>query len=124
MGLRLLRLDSVKLGPTCIRLSSRSNARRGRHGQGEDYEGAQITCVRSSRQFALLLYHYGVLVCVTESSAVCPSAHVIHAVGPIYEPDEKDLVEKQLRSCYDASLDLAVEHSVGSIVRALVLTLF
>ena len=54
---------------------------------------------------------------MTESSLVCPSAHVIHAVGPIYDPDKVNLVEEQLQSCYEVSLDLAVENSVGSIVR-------
>jgi len=46
-----------------------------------------------------------------------PSAYVIHAVGPIYDPDETEHVEEQLQSCYKNSLNLAVENSVGSIVR-------
>jgi O-acetyl-ADP-ribose deacetylase (regulator of RNase III) len=56
---------------------------------------------------------------VSETPALPPSAYVIHAVGPIYETDEKALAARQLQSCYERSLDLAVVNSVGSVVRLL-----
>jgi len=44
------------------------------------------------------------------------SKHVIYTVGPVYSGGAKDIKAVQLESCYTTSLDLAVEHGVGSIV--------
>lgn len=42
--------------------------------------------------------------------------YVIHAVGPIYDKDEKEWCQDMLESCYQTSLDLAVQHECTSIV--------
>lgn len=55
------------------------------------------------------------LVCAPRAHALLSSKHVIHAVGPIYDDDEEERCEKQLKGCYDTSLALAVEHKLASI---------
>ncbi|KAH7099168.1 A1pp-domain-containing protein [Auriculariales sp. MPI-PUGE-AT-0066] len=44
-----------------------------------------------------------------------PAAHVIHAVGPIYDDDEADACEEKLQSCYHTSLQLCVENKIESV---------
>src|SRR5207342_3449036 len=43
-----------------------------------------------------------------------PARHVIHAVGPVWYGGEKD-EDALLAACYRTALDLAIEHSLGSI---------
>lgn len=43
-----------------------------------------------------------------------PAQYIIHAVGPIYRPDDPN-IPKLLASAYRRSLELAVEHQVKSI---------
>ncbi|KAK8119751.1 macro domain-containing protein [Apiospora kogelbergensis] len=44
-----------------------------------------------------------------------PCRNVIHTVGPIYDDPRPDRSEAALRSCYRASLDLAVQHGLKTI---------
>ncbi|KAL4255484.1 Macro domain-like protein [Pleurotus pulmonarius] len=44
-----------------------------------------------------------------------PALHVIHAVGPIYDSKDVETKESQLASCYQNSLDIAVNNSLKSI---------
>ncbi|KZV96260.1 macro domain-containing protein [Exidia glandulosa HHB12029] len=58
--------------------------------------------------------------CATGSAKITkgyklPSKHVIHAVGPIYDDEEDERCAKLLKSCYDTSLELAVENKLSSI---------
>lgn len=41
--------------------------------------------------------------------------HVIHTVGPIYDPEKADQQSKILESCYQNSLNLAKENDIHSI---------
>jgi O-acetyl-ADP-ribose deacetylase len=43
-----------------------------------------------------------------------PAKYVIHTVGPVYGKDPENQ-EKQLASCYENSLELAVEHNCKNI---------
>jgi len=58
--------------------------------------------------------------CETGSSKITkgyklPAKYVIHTVGPIYESTEIEKRQKQLRSCYRTSLDLALEYKIRHI---------
>lgn len=44
-----------------------------------------------------------------------PCNKVIHAVGPVYDPDHRQHSEEQLRGCYRTSLELAVRHHCKSV---------
>ncbi|KAF8072067.1 hypothetical protein FPV67DRAFT_1412700 [Lyophyllum atratum] len=44
-----------------------------------------------------------------------PSRHVIHTVGPVYSPLEKEEKARQLASCYRTSLEVGVENGVRHI---------
>ncbi|KAF9496819.1 A1pp-domain-containing protein [Pleurotus eryngii] len=44
-----------------------------------------------------------------------PALHVIHAVGPIYDPTNVETKESQLASCYRNCLDIAVNNSLKTI---------
>ena len=49
-----------------------------------------------------------------------PAKFVIHAVGPIYDPDDKKHCEEQLRSAYANSLVCAVGNGCGSVAFPLI----
>ncbi|KAI5477823.1 macro domain containing protein [Pseudohyphozyma bogoriensis] len=44
-----------------------------------------------------------------------PSKHILHTVGPIYPSSQKTKCEKQLRSCYESCLKLAVENGCKTL---------
>ncbi|KAJ3781994.1 hypothetical protein GGU10DRAFT_364988 [Lentinula aff. detonsa] len=44
-----------------------------------------------------------------------PSKHIIHTVGPVYSASFADIKARQLESCYQTSIDLAVERSLRHI---------
>ncbi|EMR67208.1 putative macro domain-containing protein [Eutypa lata UCREL1] len=44
-----------------------------------------------------------------------PCRKVIHTVGPVYRDNDVEWSEATLRSCYETSLELAVEHGLKSI---------
>lgn len=44
-----------------------------------------------------------------------PSKYVVHTVGPIYSSSKAELNANQLRSCYQKSLQIAVDHSLKHI---------
>jgi len=46
--------------------------------------------------------------------------HVIHAVGPIYSPRNVETNAAQLLSCYQVSLEIAVQNDLKHTVRSLV----
>lgn len=48
------------------------------------------------------------------------ASYIIHAAGPVYHPAEHDLCEKQLRSAYLSSLNLADEYHLSSIAFPLI----
>ena len=71
-------------------------------------------------------YNLPAYVGVTTSSDVYQSTdrkHVIHAVGPIYSPDQAAHCERLLESCYKVSLKLAVANGCETIVSMTVLAL-
>lgn len=49
-----------------------------------------------------------------------PAKYVIHAAGPIYREEERELCGRQLRAAYNNALRLAVEHGCGSIAFPLI----
>ena len=58
--------------------------------------------------------------CATGSAKISngyqlPAKHVIHAVGPVYDPGKVEKSAELLRGCYRTSLDLAVENGCKSI---------
>jgi len=58
--------------------------------------------------------------CLTGQSKITkgydlPARHIIHTVGPIYSPTEKEERAEQLASSYRTSLELAVENSLRHI---------
>lgn len=44
-----------------------------------------------------------------------PASHVIHTVGPIYSRSKKVECERKLRSCYETTLQLAVDNGLKSL---------
>ncbi len=61
----------------------------------------------------------------TGGAAITPgfklyAKYVIHAAGPVYDPVNKALCEKQLRSAYIESMKLAVENKCESIAFPLI----
>ncbi|KAF7375021.1 Macro domain-containing protein [Mycena sanguinolenta] len=44
-----------------------------------------------------------------------PSKHIIHTVGPVYSRSDVEARAQQLQSCYNTSLDLAVQHNLKHI---------
>ena len=44
-----------------------------------------------------------------------PAGLVIHAVGPIWDPNEEEAMKETLASCYRRCLQLGMEHGVRSI---------
>lgn len=49
------------------------------------------------------------------SAGDLPARHVIHTVGPVYSEHSPDDAARLLADCYRNSLDLAAQHSLGSV---------
>lgn len=52
---------------------------------------------------------------VVTDAGELPAGLVIHAVGPIWNPDEQDAMKETLASCYRRCLQLGMEHGVRTI---------
>lgn len=44
-----------------------------------------------------------------------PSKHILHTVGPVYSANRKAECEAQLESCYNTTLQLAIEHNLKTV---------
>ena len=61
------------------------------------------------------------------SAAITPgfdldAKYIIHTVGPKWDPDDPDPARRQLRSCYDNVMSLAIEKGIKSIAFPLIST--
>ena len=61
------------------------------------------------------------------SAAITPghdldAKYIIHTVGPRWDPEDPEPARRQLRSCYDNAMTLALEYGVGSIAFPLIST--
>ena len=84
------------------------------------YAGVQLRS-DCNRQMDILRKRYGreyeqpTAVPMLTDGYNLPAAHVIHIVGPIVQRSVTDALRRDLAACYENTLDLCLENSLGSV---------